>query len=324
MSGDTPQSPFDASAAWGELVRLAQKIGTITDADIRSALKEALVAKADRFRDKLTSMPPRAAEVAEVRELFPDLPVQEDSLIAQGAPEEIREPTPEELEQVENCLRLAHLAQIRNNRAEARKHLEEAAKVAPNAPSVLEALGDEYAAAGRTKDAVEIYARAIKTGPKNIALEKKHAHAVFQAEAAAVGLSLSMELNQAETAASGKAILFMSVIVPGLGQMVAGQIGKGTAVLSGWLASWVPILLPIWGEKDKARFTGIDHLLAFVGVKREPHVPDPSTLAVMLFVVAVVLHLFAILDAFTRSGGGAPPKPLRPGRPVPPANLPFE
>jgi tetratricopeptide (TPR) repeat protein len=285
-------------------------MGTVTDPEIRSALQEALQAKSDRIRAKLSSIPPNAASIPDLRALFPELPIKEsgeDSV--EAVPH--AEPTGEQLEKIEAILREAHVARIRNNRNEARRLLEEAEKIAPTAPVVLEALADEYSEAKRLREAKDLYARALAADPDNIGLQKKHANAVFQTEAAAAGMTLAMELNRKDAAASARASVWLSLFLPGLGQMVSGHIARGVGFLVLWLGSWIVLYA-----------MGFDNLLAVIGLKQ---MANPNNLAVIPFGTAVLAHLGAIFDAVVRSTGeSAGPAAPKPSRPVPPSNLPFE
>jgi Flp pilus assembly protein TadD len=53
------------------------------------------------------------------------------------------------------------------------KYLKEASDGLPNDPTIAEHLGDAYAKAGRTSEAVEIYRQALKLNPANGDLQKK-------------------------------------------------------------------------------------------------------------------------------------------------------
>jgi len=301
---------FDELAAWAELSKLARKIETLTDVDLKSALKEALQVKAEKFREKLTAIPPTAAAIPSLRELFPTLPAGDPSRAsAHASARPLSPPTADQLSQVEDLLRKAHLAMIRNNRTEARKYLEEAEKIAPASASVLEALGDEYAAANKMKDAAELYARAKEAAPGNVAIEKKHANAIFRSQAAAAGLSLAAEFEQREVVAGPKAAFLFSLFFPGLGQIVNGQTTKGVVFMVGWLAGWITVYV-----------LGFDNLLGYIGMKA---IAKPNIFVVVAAGVAVLCHLAAIFDSLM-GASGAPRKVPKPIRPTPPSDLPFE
>jgi TM2 domain-containing membrane protein YozV len=312
-SSDPSDRPheFDENAAWSELSKLARKIETLSDADLKSALKEALQVKADKFRAQLTAIPPAAAAIPSLKELFPKLTVGEPIRPHTYTPTRpLVPPTPEQIQKVEEFLRRAHLATIRNNRAEARKWLEEAEKTAPNSAGVLEALGDEYVAANRIREARELYERAMKSAPGNVGLQKKHANAVFKTQAAAAGSALAFELQQKEAVAGPTAAMLFSLFFPGLGQIVNGNPGRGLVYMAGWLAGWITVYI-----------IGFDHLLAFIGMNNK--VPKPNILVVVAAGVAILFHIVSIFDALVRTSGGGGKAP-KPPRPTPPADLPFE
>jgi Flp pilus assembly protein TadD len=53
------------------------------------------------------------------------------------------------------------------------KYLKEASDGLPNDATIAEHLGDAYAKAGRTSEAIEIYRQALKLNPANGDLKKK-------------------------------------------------------------------------------------------------------------------------------------------------------
>jgi TM2 domain-containing membrane protein YozV len=292
---------------WSELEKLASKLGAVADPEIKSALQEALSMKADKFRPSLTRIPERCERLPELRELFPDLDVDKDVAVHEAPESSLRQPTAEDIERVDSLIRKAHLASIRRDRDETRRLLEEAEALAPNSPAVLEALGDEYLASGKTREARAMFERALKVSGPNVALEKKHAQTVFQTDAAAAGWSLEMQFQRQEAVASPAASMLFSLFIPGLGQMVNGQWAKGVTFLVAWLASWSLVYL-----------IGFDNVLAYLGMK---DVANPNVLAVVAAISAIVFHFLAIIDAMMKSAGRPPG---RPQRPVPPSSLPFE
>ncbi|PJC73170.1 MAG: hypothetical protein CO012_10025, partial [Syntrophobacterales bacterium CG_4_8_14_3_um_filter_49_14] len=53
------------------------------------------------------------------------------------------------------------------------KHLKEASDTLPDDVAIAEHLGDAYARAGRTGEALEVYKRALKLNPASQVLQKK-------------------------------------------------------------------------------------------------------------------------------------------------------
>ena len=67
-------------------------------------------------------------------------------------PEGYEPPTQEQLERIDNLIRLSKVAQMRGQKDEALRLLKEAESVAPYASAVLEAIGDELMAARQSFD----------------------------------------------------------------------------------------------------------------------------------------------------------------------------
>ena len=111
-----------------------------------------------------------------------------------------------------------------------------------------------------------------------------------------------------EDSASKKSAILMSLMLPGLGQIVMGRTVFGGSLMGTWLImlAWMT-LMP----------NGIQSLvksIAGVGADFNPLVLLPLSIAVVVHVVAVA----------TAGGGDGGRKAGAISRPKPPANLPFE
>ncbi|MBI5705898.1 MAG: tetratricopeptide repeat protein [Armatimonadetes bacterium] len=296
---------------WNQVLKLAQSLESAHDGVVRQALEEALDAKLKALRAQTNLADPKAAKHPRLARALTAL----DFAVPEPEPEpelpEIplaAEPAdPEQVAQAEALLRQARVHSMRGDHNGARSLLEQAAKVAPQSGAVLEALGDELQAQGKKRPAIEMYKRAIALSPGNVGLEKKHADLVFSAFAASQVYVSSA--SQAEMAASAKAAVVMSIILPGLGQVVTGRFVAGALCLILWLGAWVVAGVMGFGNLGAA-MTG------------KPFNGQPPNYMIFLPVgLALLFHLYAIVDANAASKQQARKKV---DHPKPPTNLPFE
>lgn len=314
-------APFDETAAWLELIKVADKFEHVYDATIKAALGEALDAKAAKLGPRLTLMPWEAARIASLRRLFPALeaepepapepvePAAADEPAAPGDSSGVGDaPTIEDLESAEELLRAAHVATVRGDKAAASGLLNNARSAAPNHPPVVEAVADEFRERGMLKEAFDLYASIIQSDGMNVRVEKKHAELAWRitgAGSAAFGTGVS----EVEAVASARAAVWLSLFFPGLGQVVTGRTAAGVVFMCVWIVSWIGV----W-------WLGFDHVLISFGLKRPPSGHVTNLGAMVLAGVAVLCHVVAIIDAASRAAG----RRVLPTRPRPPSDLPFE
>jgi tetratricopeptide (TPR) repeat protein len=150
-------------------------------------------------------------------------------------------PSPADIEKAENLLRHAHIARERGDKVKADALLKEAQEAAPDSSMVLEAVGDDLVERRQVPLALAAYKRAVDADPENTALETKYAECVLMAQ----GIVDPFERPAAGVAtyASAKTAIFLSAIVPGLGQMVTGSVKAGVITLGVWLLCLLGILL---------------------------------------------------------------------------------
>lgn len=224
----------------------------------------------------------------------------------------LEEPTeqktePDDLPGAERALAAAHVAKMRGNKAEADKLLGEAMRLAPNSAIVLAAVGEDFSERGQVKKALEAYRRAKEADPTNAKIEGRYAELVLKDSEAMLFMSGS---SAVESLASAKSAVLLSAIVPGVGQIVTGETGKGLFILVGWLASWITAFLIPNGLKSLVQAAGGG--------------ASSFNMAVLVPVFAgVCFHLVAIFDASSKAKTRERMM-RRTDRPVPPANLPFE
>lgn len=218
-------------------------------------------------------------------------------------------PSPEDLERAERMLREARLLKMRGSKTAAGKLLDEALDLAPGAPTVLEAVADELRERRQTRAAMDLYKRALRLDPKSVSVERKYAECVLGV--AAVADPFATTSNELD-AATGKTAVLLSVLVPGLGQMVTGAVPLGVGLFVGWIVGWgIAWLIP----------GGMQGLLALFGARSGGSAADFNATVLLPILLALICHITAIANAASR----APSRPKqRVERPTPPVDKDFE
>jgi len=219
--------------------------------------------------------------------------------------EELAPPDPLAVEKAEGLIRQSHLAKMRNQGSVADRLLKEAADLAGNSPVVLEAIGDDFAERRQYRKAKEIYDRARKLDPTSKSLENKYGEMVLR-----VDLHIDpATYNENAGLVSGKAAVVLSAILPGLGQIVSGQVVKGSIFLAIWgICFGFVLALP----------GGIGGMVQYLLQGRGPTGFTPLSFAFL--VGAVLMWLMAIFDASVIAKRFTP---VKVDRPLPPSDLPF-
>jgi tetratricopeptide (TPR) repeat protein len=256
----------------------------------------ALEEEAARLREALTPTPPSEA-VSEPQS--DDEPVTE----VEVAPVEL---TREQVEKAEKLLQRYHLEFTRGNQDIASQILKEAAEVAPGSSIVLEVMGDDAQARRRPQEALEFYKRAKLADPKNVSAERKHAELVFNTQAR----SATVAASEFEAVASSRSAAIFSVILPGLGHIVTGQVASGVGYLVVWLGCVIwTIAIP-------------DGIRGLVSAMTGNSNPPFNALILLPILAGVVTWLIALttINAHSKTlakriGTGSSPKP--------PVDLPY-
>ena len=214
-------------------------------------------------------------------------------------------PTPEALERAENLIRQSNLAKIRGDNIGADKLLDEAAAAAPGSSTVQEALGDAFVARKQIRKARDCYQTAFKLDPKNISAERKYGECVLSIQLA-IDPNFSRPPGD-DSFASGKGAVILSLLFPGLGQLVLGQTQKGVVLMGIWIVSWViALLIP----------NGLAGLPSLFG-GRGPHFNG----TVLLPLFGIVLSWLVSISDATSQAKRLEPKNIV--RPVPPVDKDF-
>lgn len=246
------------------------------------------------------------AEAARLRELqsSPDLVPVDEGRAAEAEPSQS---AVEDVLGAEKELAAANVASMRGLKQEAEAHLKKAMELAPRSPAVLAAVGEDFAKRGQIKKAMEAFRQAKDADPSNPQLESRYAELVLKNAAAFDPFTTPVPT---ESLASAKSAVLLSAIVPGLGQLVSGQVVKGISILLGWLISWIIALAIPNGLRSLVQ-------AAAGGAS------DFNTAVLFPVFTGVCFHLGAIVDATARVKAQQAHS-RRIERPVPPANLPFE
>ncbi|MCX7798988.1 MAG: hypothetical protein N2109_01440 [Fimbriimonadales bacterium] len=181
-----------------------------------------------------------------------------------------------------------------------------AAQTAPSSASVLAASGEGLLDHRMVQEAKDLLQRAKELAPDDPNVERQYARAVL---AAAEGV-WSLPTSQAGLDyASAKSATLLSMLVPGLGQLVAGRTTKGVTMLAGWVAclAWA-LLIP----------KGLSGLVAILFGSLGSEV----NLLVLLPLAGVFAFWLAAIYDMNAEAKRA--RPSRPDRPKPPVDLPYE
>jgi tetratricopeptide (TPR) repeat protein len=261
-------------------------------------LREYLEAKKEPDPDLQTRLQHLEQDANTLREQLAAAPVPEPT------PEVVTPPTRAELDKAEKLIQQARLAKSRGKAAQMAAYLKQAEEAAPNAPMVLEFIGDQYLEQKRTGDARAAYKKAHDLDPKNVGVERKWAMTIVSS----APMGDPMMLAEYESMASSKIAAVLSGIVPGLGQIVLGEFAKGAFIVVVWLGMllWMLPYHPV-------------QMIASVISGKDSKAPFQPIILVPAF-IAFVLWVSAIFDAKMTSGLGR--KPI--ARPAPPDSRPFE
>ena len=251
---------------------------------------EQLEREAAELRAKLSAPPPDSSHKSDETDKEPELPP----------------PTAEQIEKAENLIRQARLARSRGQSAQATEFLNQAESLAPNAPIVLEFIGDDYAEHNNFRKARDTYKKALRYAPNNVAIDRKHADMVFKTS----NFGNLQNLSEFEVVANAKRAVAFNFFIPGSGQIVTGEPIKGGFILGLWLLSLVSIkLIP----------NGVQTLID-LGTGRL-RVSSFNAVVLIPLAIAIIIQIAAIFDASIKAKSYENRKVLHP---EPPDKLPFE
>jgi tetratricopeptide (TPR) repeat protein len=231
--------------------------------------------------------------------------------------EELPPPTSQQMEQAESFIRQARLARTRGQGAQATAYLKQAEGVAPNAPAVLEFIGDDFIERKQYRNAKEVYAKAFKLAPDNVSLEKKFAFAVLKT----TSFGGPEMYSEYEVMANSKIAIGLSAMVPGLGQLVTGEIAKGIGFMTVWVGCLAWLVLAPGGHPaaNHGQESALKELISSLFAKGAT-----TSLQPIIFLplgIAVITYLCSLFDSSMKAKSS---QRIKIDRPKPPENLPFE
>src|SRR5439155_1070467 len=152
-------------------------------------------------------------------------------------------------------------------------------------PTVLEFVGDELVEQGKFKEAKEVYAKGLKVSPKNVGLDRKHATMIFKTANTGFGGAYA----EFESTANAKVALILTILVPGLGQVVTGEFVKGAVLFSLDLLCW------IWAFFQREDFKG---LIVLFGAKPSGGTTPPFHGTILIpMIIGAIVWLIAVGDS---------------------------
>lgn len=219
---------------------------------------------------------------------------------ASEEPELPDKPSAQELEEAERLLQEASLAKIRGHGPAAERLTQEAAEKAPGSPAVQAALGDLLWGRKQYGKARERYHVAHLLEPENAGYETQWAESFVGSAGDPQGRGKS----RAEVYASAKTGAVLSFIIPGLGQIVMGEVGKGLTMMLIWTGGWTWALLMPNG------LSGLPHAFGL-----NAKVDSFNAMVLVPLAIAVVVWLWSLTSASSRAKSVQPKNIERPEPP---------
>ena len=209
-------------------------------------------------------------------------------------------------DEIQAQIRKAHLMRQRGENASAEKILGEIVEKHPGHPEAVLLQAEALEGQGKIKEARDLLAPLIEGDRKTVAIERKHAELVLKVAEReqlvnfALGDDISSLMNPEGVRKSSGTAAFFSMLFPGFGQAYNGHFVKGIIFAAVAVFAWIGVLnLGIAGKSVTDWFL-------------------PSIIALG------VVYVVAIIDAAVVAGKTGANVMIRPQRPVPPVDKPFE
>jgi tetratricopeptide (TPR) repeat protein len=197
---------------------------------------------------------------------------------------------------VEQLLREAHVYRMRGQTGAAETLCRQAMELAPEDMIGRELLGDLLVEKGQVDEALELYRKAFEAQPQKASLEEKIARAVLkkdeeERERITAQLMVSSPVSRAERKRHATVTLLLSMMCPGLGQIVMGQTVKGAILLA------IGVLSLYIGFEDLFKmFLGLGGAL--------PRGEEVDSIKAALGLVGILIYLYSLLDASAQAARG--------------------
>jgi tetratricopeptide (TPR) repeat protein len=207
-------------------------------------------------------------------------------------------------EAIQTAISKAHALKQRGNSAEAEKILEDVLETYPDHPAAIEAKADILIGQGKTEEAKNLLAELVAKHPEFTGAERKYAELVLKAAEKEwiVAQAMSGDLSSFGPGGAKRnagAAAFLSMMLPGFGQIYVGEMARGIVFAVVSILLWVGLFSLGLGPK----------------LRLEPAFWP-------LFVGLLAIYIVSMIDAAVAAGRMSPP--LRKERPAPPVDKPFE
>lgn len=188
--------------------------------------------------------------------------------------------TSEQLKELEQLLRVAHLMSMRSQWKEAEESCRKALAISPGDADIYEMLGDVLRERGKPDEAIEQFKTAMQLAPGKASPEEKYAKVVLAKSEAerekAIALEMIENPQKYPVRQKNPAVAFiLSSVFPGLGQFYNGDIVKAGVLFALWMISLC------------AAAASIGNLATLMN--------NPVTL--VLGFVSLMIQLYAMVDA---------------------------
>lgn len=223
---------------------------------------------------------------------------------------ELEQLTPEQSEKLEVLERQRQLLRRRGDKAGVEKTLEQMKEVCENSSLVQEAIGDNFLERGQRTAARKAYDVARKLNPKNVSADRKFAETVFAMEAADIA-SLLDTRDAFEIATEARVEFVQSLLCPGLGQFMRGDVAMGLALFAGFVGGIILVVVAPGG------LPGALHALGVSGDRGTPSSP----LVFLGLLLIFGSYMGSLIDAKIKSNRTAK---IRIDHPEPPVPKNFE
>lgn len=207
-------------------------------------------------------------------------------------------------DEIESRLRKAHVLERQGDASGANAIRNEVAQAYPDHPEAVMIRAVSLESKGEIKEARDLIAGLIASGKATVAMERKHAQLVLKVAGrdhlvnAALSGDFASIMNPEGVKKSAGTAAFFSMLLPGFGQFYNGETVKGIVFAAAAVFLWIGLLNLGIGPKQVTEWFW------------------PSLIGL------AVVYLVAILDAAVAAGRSGPR--LRPERPTPPVDKPFE
>ncbi|MBL8048161.1 MAG: hypothetical protein JNJ45_05715 [Chthonomonas sp.] len=209
-------------------------------------------------------------------------------------------------DEIERIQRDLAMAQRRNEPGAVRRARQALEALDQEHPGVQMSLADLYVLDHQSGKAIELYRKALERTPGDKEIENKMATAIL-----AQSGDFGMPLSQVENVAEVKTNLLASMVVPGLGQVLSGDVKKGV------------VMMTVWGGFLLFGLLIPDGIRGMAGLFKSSSVPFNSLILLPLLGMGVVFAL-SWGDMAGRAKQVLPNRRERVSHPTPPVDKDFE